>query len=313
MWLVVAIVMLVLYFLVAMVNNNNPTPTKERKKSQEVADELALPTTIENLNELSREVPPIDFETLVRDLRNYPAEFKGKKFFQDNEKKWTVQVMDVSQNDTIVDYLKGRADRDKFAYFRYHTASGEQRYILTYGITGNRQEALGMIKMVDFELPESIDFTAVEMKTYLGVMDNYERSEVIIDASESAPRKINLKATNKELPAQAPPPTKPTKEQTNKTKVVEKEKVADLAVGADEPAKPQQQAPAQAETKPKMPPTAVPTETNDKPKNDSRKEQKPEPKSESKADKPKNEPKAVQEAKVADLEPAPPMNIPGDD
>lgn len=311
MWLVVAIVMLVLYFLVAMVNNNNPTPTKERKKSQEVADELALPTTIENLNELSREVPPIDFETLVRDLRNYPAEFKGKKFFQDNEKKWTVQVMDVSQNDTIADYLKGRADRDKFAYFRYHTASGEQRYILTYGITGNRQEALGMIKMVDFELPESIDFTAVEMKTYLGVMDNYERSEVIIDASESAPRKINLKATNKELPAQAPPPTKPTKEQTNKTKVVEKEKVADLAVGADEPAKPQRQVPAQDGSKPKMPPTAVPTETNGKSRDEGKKEPKPEPKNDKSA--PKAESKPVQEAKVADLEPAPPMNIPGDD
>lgn len=321
-WLVMAGVMLLLYFLVSLINND-PKPTKEHKKEQVVTDELTLPTTIDNLNELSREVPPIDFETVVRDLRNYPAQFKGKKFFQDNEKKWTVQVMDVAHNDTIADYLKGRDDRDKFAYFRYHTANGEQRYILTYGVIDSRQEALSTIKMADFDLPKSVDFTAVELKTYLGIMDNYERAETVFDASETAPRKINLKETKQEIPAQAPKKETP-KEQTNKPKTTEKEKekVADLAVGADVPTttKPQRQVPPpQDGSKPKMPPTAVPTEINDKPKDEGKKEPKPESKSEKPVSKnepkpeTKSEPKPVQGAKVADLEPAPPMNIPGDD
>lgn len=311
-WLIMAMVMLLLWFVVSLVNDA-PTPTKEHKKTQVVADDLALPTTIDNLNELSREVPPIDFETVVRDLRNYPAQFKGKKFFEDNEKRWTVQVMDVAQNEIVAEYLKGRADRDKFAYFRYHTATNEQRYILTYGVMGSQQEALGAIKVTDFGLPKSIDFAAVEIKNYVSIMDNYERSETIIDASESSPRKINLKETKKEIPAE--PPKKEAPKEKPKPKEVEKAKVADLSEeGGAVPTKPQNQAPAQTDQpKPKMPPTAVPKEVNDKPKDDGKKEQKPEPKSEPKADKPKNEPKPVQEANVADLEPAPPMNIPGDD
>ena len=76
-WLVMAGIMLILWFFMSLFDGT-PVTAKERKKTQVVAEDFALPLTIDHLNELAREVPPIDFTTVVQDLRNYPAEFKVK-------------------------------------------------------------------------------------------------------------------------------------------------------------------------------------------------------------------------------------------
>lgn len=305
-WLIAAGVMLVLWLLITLFNNA-PTTIKKNTKTQATAQDFALPTTIDNLSELSKEVPPIDFATVVRDLRNYPAEFKGKKFFMDNEKHWTVQVMDVTQNEIITEYLKGRSDRDKFAYFRYHNSNNEQRYILTYGIMGSSQEALGAIKTVDFGLPKSVEPMPEQIKRYVDMIDNYERSEAMIDFSEDTPRAVKLKPTKKEIPAEAP---KADTDTENK-KAVAKETIADLDA-EEEP----------STAKLKTPPTITPKEAADKPKTNAQNDP-PANKSESRAE-PNNEPKPEKaapqkEANVADLEPAPPLvntntpSVPGDD
>ncbi|STY90049.1 hypothetical protein [Moraxella bovis] len=315
-WFIMAGVMLILWFLMSL-SHATPEITKERQKTKAVAEDFALPVTIDNLSELSKEVPPIDFATVVRDLRNYPAQFKGKKFFEDNDKRWTVQVMDVAQNEIITEYLKGRRDRDKFAYFRYHNANNEQRYILTYGIMGSTQEALGAIKTVDFGLPKSVTPMPEEMKRYVGMIDNYERSaEVVVDSSESSPRAVRLKPTKKEIPAEAPKPQEEVKETPKKA--VAEDVIADLNEQESEPTK-----------QLKAPPTIKPKETAEKPKADTKNSNKgesqvepkpqtrpeptPEPKNERKPEPKSEKPAPTKEANVADLEPAPPMTMPGDD
>lgn len=308
-WLIMAGVMLVLWLLVSLFNNT-PSTVKEHKKTEATAQDFALPTTIENLSELSKEVSPIDFATVVRDLRNYPEEFKGKKFFIDNQNRWTVQVMDVTQNEIITEYLKGRSDRNKFSYFRYHNSNNEQRYILTYGIMGSTQEAIGAIKTVDFGLPKSVQPMPEQMKRYIDIIDNYERSEAMLDFSEETPRAVKLKPTKKEIPAEAP-----KAEEKNEKSVTEKN-IADLDAeeGGDE----------DNTTKLKAPPTITPKEEAEKPKANTKESQnadKPEGRSEPKAsNESKNDkPAPVKESNVADLDPAPPMvntntpSIPGDD
>lgn len=304
MWLIVAAVMLIVWVLVSLFNHV-PTTIKEHKKTQAVAEEMSLPSTIDHLDELTREVPPIDFETVVRDLRNYPNEFKGKKFFEDNSKRWTVQVMDVAQNEIITEYLNGRADREKFAYFRYHNSNNEQRYILTYGVMGSPQEALGAIKVVDFGLPPSVTPMSEEMKRYAGMIDNYERSEVMVDLSESAPRAVTLKPTKKEIPAEASKKEDALKKEeaskeVKKPKSAEKETMVNTDLEKSE-----------VLAKPKMPPTAIPKDM-DKPK-ENKKEDKVDNKPTPKTDSNDKSAKPIQEANVADLEPAPPMNMPGDE
>ncbi|WP_350617252.1 hypothetical protein, partial [Pseudomonas sp. HY7a-MNA-CIBAN-0227] len=82
---------------------------------------------------------PINFDATVRDLRSYPDEFKDKRYLLANKGKWTVQVMNVAENEVIVSYLEGREDRAKFSYFRYLDDNNQVRYMLTYGLMSSPQ------------------------------------------------------------------------------------------------------------------------------------------------------------------------------
>lgn len=252
LWFLTAAVMAALWlFLWLFVSA--PTAAKERQKTQATAEDFALPTTIEQLNELNKEVQPIDFATVVRDLRNYPAEFKDKKFFEQNAKRWTVQVMDVAQNEIITEYLKGRSDRENFAYFRYHNSNNELRYILTYGVMGSMQEALGAIRTLDFGLPKSVEPMPEEMKRYIDLIDNYERTEPAVAATVQPA--VRLEKARRETPA-VPATKEQLKQAQPKAPVVADEVVADLSV-AEDPPNTEQPAPKQ----PKLAPTATPKNT----------------------------------------------------
>lgn len=78
---------------------------------QTLGTELEQPLSIEALHELDADVQPINFEDTIRDLRSYPDEFKDKRYLLANKGKWTVQVMNVAENEVIVSYLEGRKDR----------------------------------------------------------------------------------------------------------------------------------------------------------------------------------------------------------
>lgn len=159
--------------------------------------EPSLPSTLGTLGDFEAEVSPISFDVIIRDLRSYPKEFKNKEFFEKNRKKWTVQVMNVNENKIIVDYLDKRSDRDKFAYFRYTNAEGQQRYLLTYGVMATFQEAMGATKLVDFGLPQSTRVLPEEMERYIKMVDNYVLPDEAVDL---APKKqVKLKEATKEV------------------------------------------------------------------------------------------------------------------
>jgi hypothetical protein len=163
-------------------------------------EELKQPLFIESLHELDTDVQPIDFETSIRDLRNYPEEFKDKSYLSTNEGKWTVQVMNVAENDVIVSYLEGREDREKFAYFRYLDEDKQLRYMLTYGVLSSPQEAVGAAKLVDFGLPANVRVLPEELNRYVSIIDNYERPGPIKDLSTQRARSVNLQRTQREVP-----------------------------------------------------------------------------------------------------------------
>lgn len=163
-------------------------------------EELKQPLSIESLHELDTDVQPIDFEDTIRDLRNYPDEFKDKRYLLANKGKWTVQVMNVAENEVIVSYLEGRPDRDKFSYFRYRDENKQLRYMLTYGLMSSPQEAVGAAKLVDFGLPADVRVLPEEISRYVGIIDNYERPEPIKDLSTRRARSVKLQPTKREVP-----------------------------------------------------------------------------------------------------------------
>lgn len=168
---------------------------------QALITELEQPMSIESLHELDTDVQPINFEETIRDLRNYPDEFKDKRYLLANKGKWTVQVMNVAENDVIVNYLEGRKDRKKFAYFRYRDEDKQIRYMLIYGLQSSPQEAVGAAKLIDFGLPDNVRVLPEEINRYVGIIDNYERPEPIKDLSTRRSRSVRLQPTQREVPS----------------------------------------------------------------------------------------------------------------
>ncbi len=201
LWLIGAGVTAAVWLLVWITSSAPAIIKKEQPKDD--AEQMVLPSRIENFVDLAKEVKPIDFATLVRDMRTYPAEFKDKTYFENIANKYTVQVMDVLENEVIVDYLDGRSDRKQYAYFRYLDANKKPRYLLTYGQFATADEAKAAITTANLGLPESVVPTVALAKDYLAQIDNYMRADSIADLSSSQPRRINLQATRSEIPVKA--------------------------------------------------------------------------------------------------------------
>ncbi len=210
-WLMMTLLLAIVTALVWMFSQ---TPTIGAKienapiaAPQALITELEQPLAIEALHELDTEVQPIDFETTVRDLRNYPDEFKDKRYLLANKGKWTVQVMNVAENEVIVSYLEGRDDRKKFSYFRYLDDNNQPRYMLTYGLMSSPQEAVGAAKLIDFGLPANVRVLPEEISRYISIIDNYERPEPLKDLSAKRSRAVKLQPTKREVPVRQKAPT----------------------------------------------------------------------------------------------------------
>lgn len=204
-WLMMTLLLGVVTALVWMFSQTSAIGAQDIENAplstpQTTIDELKQPLSIESLNELDTDVQPIDFEATVRDLRSYPDEFKDKSYLSANKGKWTVQVMNVAENEVIASYLEGRDDREKFAYFRYLDENKQRRYMLTYGIMSSPQEAVGAAKLIDFGLPADVRVLPEEINRYVSIIDNYERPGPIKDLSNRRARSVRLQRTQREVP-----------------------------------------------------------------------------------------------------------------
>lgn len=208
-WLMAAAVVAALW-LIIWLTSAAPSIIKAKQADEVQSSDLALPATISDLNELKNEVKPMDNSVLVRDLRSYPPEFKDKTYFNGISGSYAIQLMDVTENEVIVDYLNGRSDRDQFAYFRYTDGNDKQRYVLTYGKFASSAEAEASLAQVNFGLPSSITPKIAKVSEFLSIIDSYELGQDVVDLASSQPRRVRLQATRTEIPVR--PATKADEE-----------------------------------------------------------------------------------------------------
>lgn len=208
-WLMAAAVVAALW-LIIWLTSAAPSIIKAKQADEVQSSDLALPATISDLNELKNEVKPIDNSVLVRDLRSYPPEFKDKTYFNGISGSYAIQLIDVTENEVIVDYLNGRSDRDQFAYFRYTDGNDKQRYVLTYGKFASSAEAEASLAQVNFGLPSSITPKIAKVSEFLSIIDSYELGQDVVDLASSQPRRVHLQATRTEIPVR--PATKADEE-----------------------------------------------------------------------------------------------------
>ena len=215
-WLVVTLLLGVLTALIWMFSQTPAMGAKIENAPisapEALSTELEQPLKIESLHELDTDVQPLSFDTAIQDLRNYPDEFKDKGYLLANKGKWTVQVMNVAENDVIISYLEGRKDRSKFAYFRYLDDEKQMRYMLTYGLMSSPQEAVGAAKLIDFRLPADVRVLPEEINRYVGIIDNYTRADPMRDLSTKRTRSIDLEPTKREVPVRQKKPVTETAE-----------------------------------------------------------------------------------------------------
>lgn len=179
-------------------------PAKSAVKAASNTNQNQDPTAlllVKPPEELHTEVRPIKFDAVIRDMRNYPKEFKDSRFIKANNGKWTVQVMNVVEHEVVTDYLNSRDDRDKFNYFRIVDAHNQKRFVVTYGVFGSVQEAVGAAKVVNFNLPKDVKAFPEEFKVYAPQMDEYEVTPPLRDVGKTAAREVKLTSTPKLLPA----------------------------------------------------------------------------------------------------------------
>lgn len=179
-------------------------PAKSAVKAASNANLNQDPTALllaKTPEELNTKVRPIKFDAVIRDMRNYPKEFKDSRFIKANNGKWTVQVMNVVEHEVVTDYLNSRDDRDKFNYFRIVDAHNQKRFVVTYGVFGSVQETVGAVKVVNFNLPKEVKAFPEEFKMYAPKMDEYEVAPPLRDVGKTAAREVKLTSTPKLLPA----------------------------------------------------------------------------------------------------------------
>lgn len=218
-WLLLAGIMAGLTFMVWVASAVKPTQMQafQQHNKSDSLDPLILLTS-HKPEEMQKLVPAIKFDAVIRDMRNYPKEFKDAKFFKENQGKWTLQVMNVVEHDVITDYLNNRGDREQFNYFRIMDKENQKRYVLTYGVFGNTEQAINTSRQIDFNLPQSVAVFPEHLKSYENLLDEYEIALPVID--KSAKRDVKLQGTSQETPVKPKP--KPEEQKKPKSDNIEK-------------------------------------------------------------------------------------------
>ncbi len=154
----------------------------------------------ENLGSLTKIVPVLDL-IKIADKQNttHSPEFQTVAFIDAHQSDWTLQVMRVSQENVITDFLAKRSDRSRFQYFRHQNGANDVSFILTYGAFASVGTVMGALQTMNFGLPSTVKvfperFSAY--KPFITDSDNAVTSDLL-----SRQRQVKLRAVA------IPPPT----------------------------------------------------------------------------------------------------------
>lgn len=152
-----------------------------------------------NLGSLTDIVPILDLsKTADKQDSTHSPEFQAATFIASHESNWTLQVMNVSQENVITDFLAKRSDRARFQYFRYHKGEKDESFILTYGAFTTVETAMGALQTMNFGLPSRVKAFPERFSTYKPFVSDSD--DAIADAA-------NMQRQVKLRPVTIPPPT----------------------------------------------------------------------------------------------------------
>ncbi|MEY4516655.1 MAG: hypothetical protein RL180_1001 [Pseudomonadota bacterium] len=167
----------------------------------------------DTLGRLTDVVPVLDLSQKIVQVGTHAAEFRGAAFLTRESANWTVQLMNVSQESVITDYLTSRRDRTRFQYFR--TINKEQeRFVLTYGNFATVQTAMGALATIDFGLPQTVTPFPERFSSYQPYVSDQGSDERVVGAGAKRTHQVKLRTVATPV-AQVPETAVPTRSESS--------------------------------------------------------------------------------------------------
>lgn len=181
-WLLGGVAMLAVTFLlwVGIQVHERMTVVEEPLEQPDVPVEPEKVRFSPTLGMMTDMVPELNTKKDVSSVDEHEPEFKGADFIKENSNRWTLQLMSVTQEEVIRNYLQKRKDRNQFYYFRYVEDGKPQRYVLSYGAFNSVATAMSSLGTVDFALPDSVKAFPERFSTYKPyVIDSNSDQEIV--------------------------------------------------------------------------------------------------------------------------------------
>ena len=179
-WLIGGLLCMLIAFIFWLVTDTKSLMS-ENKKIEEtqviIQPEKVAATT--NLGGLIEEVRPLQLSTRVVAAGHHLGEFKGTKFFQDNQKKWAVEIFRARNEDVVKSFLNKQVQRNGLIYFRLSGENQVEQYVLAYAPFDSESDAKAQLQMNDLVLPESVKPSVVKLSNYLPFINDLGTDELL--------------------------------------------------------------------------------------------------------------------------------------
>jgi hypothetical protein len=140
--------------------------SKNNEQETEIPIEPEKVAVTQHLGMMHEVVKPLDMTQRVVVTAQHEAEFRGTKFIQEHQQKYTIELLRVSNEAIIKSFLKKQNQRRDFSYIRLSGEQQVEQYVLLYKTYANINIAKQALADLDLALPKSISPIIQKVEVY---------------------------------------------------------------------------------------------------------------------------------------------------
>lgn len=121
-------------------------PTSKPETQQQLQPQTLAATN--DLGMLKQQVTPLKLSERFLASSEHEAEFRGTKFIKDNINAYTIELFRVTNEAVVVNFLKSKANRDLYYYFRLTRPQQNDSFVVVYGVYSSETEANNVLAAI---------------------------------------------------------------------------------------------------------------------------------------------------------------------
>ena len=183
-WIWLGLAVGCLFFaLVFWAMNETDDDLVELEKQPETEIELQIQpekvAAMSHLGALFDEVKPLDMTKRVAVTAQHEAEFCGTKFIQEQQKKYTIELFRVSNEDIIKSFLRKQNNRKPFIYLRLSGQQQAEQYAIFYGTYASENEAKSALEKLNLNLPKTVQVNVIRWESMMPWVNDLGTDELV--------------------------------------------------------------------------------------------------------------------------------------